>query len=213
MKRISVEQQVKLEEGLRLYVQHRWTTQEFADYLGVSKNYAAKILKGDILTYVPRPPDLQYPSLRELDQSRLIPRAKILEAFRRYKEEKWELMDFVSYLGVSPVTGYAIFRGEIYADIPRPEHLDGRTVKQRTYLRAKQGLRLMIMHQWGLDRLKDFIEVDDIRSVYQLLERKTFPKLFDELKEAGWDVQAYIDAHLKDEIQQRRKARGRPSAQ
>jgi hypothetical protein len=143
-----------------------------------------------------------------VDQSRLIPRAKILEAFRRYKEEKWELMDFVSYLGVSPVTGYAIFRGEIYADIPRPERLDGRTVKQRTYLRAKQGLRLMIEHQWGLDRLKDFLEVDEMRSVYQLLERKTFPKLFDELKEAGWDVQAYVDTHLQDEIQ-RRKARGR----
>jgi hypothetical protein len=208
MKRISVEQQVKLEEGLRLYVQHHWTTQEFADYLGVSKNYAAKILKGDILPYVTRPPDLQYPSLREIDQSRLIPRAKVLEAFRRYKEEKWELMDFVSYLGVSPVTGYAIFRGEIYADIPRPERLDGRTVKQRTYLRAKQGLRLMIEHQWGLDRLKDFLEVDEMRSVYQLLERKTFPKLFDELKEAGWDVQAYVDTYLQEDIK-RRKARGR----
>ena len=197
MDKISAEQQVKLEEGLRLYVQHRWTLQEFADYLGKSKTYTAKILKGQVLDYVPRPEGLQYPWPEGIDQTRLLPKAKVLEAFQRYQAEDWSLMDFVSFLGVSPATGYAIFRGEIYADIPRPKKMDKRTQRQRERQRAKNALWMMIRYQWNLNRIQQYLAVADVRSVYRLLERKTFPDLFDELYTEGWDVQAYIDEFLR----------------
>jgi hypothetical protein len=174
-----------------------WTYKQFAEFLGVSPSSGSRILRGDLWPHIPRPVGFVYPWPEQLDQSRLIPRAKVEEAFRRYKDENWALMDFVSFLNVTPVTGYAIFRGEIYSDIEKPAGLNQRTYRQRSRLRAKQGLRFMIQHNWSLEKLKDFLGVDGMISVYKLLERKTFPELFDELREDGWDVQAYIDANLQ----------------
>ena len=203
--RLSVERQSALKDAFRLYVEHHWTHKQFADHLSVSVNHAAKILKGQAWPEVPRPEGFQYPWPEQIDQSRLLPRAKVVEAFRRYQAEGWGMMDFVSYLGVSPATGYAIFRGDIYADIPRPEKLNKKTQRQKERRRAKDALWMMIRYHWDLQRIKGYLGCSEMVSVYRLLERKSFPDLFDELKAEGWDVQAYINEFLAPAMTHRKK--------
>lgn len=202
---LTPEREMKLKEAFKLFVQNHWTHIQFAEYFGVSKNYAGRILSGKVWPHVKRPKGFQYPWPEQYDQSRLIPRAKVLEAFRRYEAESWSLMDFVSFLGVTPATGYAIFRGAIYADIPRPTNLDMRTQRQKERDRAKEALRRMLQEQWTFDQLQEFLGVRETKSVYKLLERQTFPDLFDELFAEGIAVQPYIDEIVLPAVAHRRK--------
>ena len=64
---------------------------------------------------------------------------------------------------------------------------------------------MMIRYHWDLQRIKGYLGCSEMVSVYRLLERKSFPDLFDELKAEGWDVQAYINESLAPAMTHRKK--------
>ncbi len=176
----------ELQAALENYVQHRWTLEQFQTALGVSRVQAVRILRGEVWQGIPRPEGLQFPwPGQELTfkqgQPRSVSQEKVQEAFRRYEAEGWSLMDFVSFLGVSPVSGYKIFRGETYAEIPRSVTLDKRTQREKWRSRAKRGLNLMRQYNWNAQQLKEFLDVKEMASVYRLLRGETFPGLMEEV--------------------------------
>lgn len=109
----------QLAAALTSYVEQRWTPAQFSEALGVSRRYGNKILQGYYRTNVPRPEGFAHPwpdrSLRGTSPERIV------EALRRYREERLSIRAFARLLGVSKRAGWLIFHGQSYKEVERPE--------------------------------------------------------------------------------------------
>jgi len=113
-----------VEEGLRLYAEKGWTTQELSDFLpgDIGQGNASDIVNGKSWAHVPRPPGFEETRRRRSGSTHHLSRLtdeKVAEGLRVAAENGWGAVRLAEYLGIAIPTGTQILSGKTWKHVPR----------------------------------------------------------------------------------------------
>ena len=113
-----------VEEGLRLYAEKGWTTQELSDFLpgDIGQGNASDIVNGKSWAHVPRPPGFEKKRRRRSGSTHHLSRLTdetVAEGLRVAAENGWGAVRLAEYLGIAIPTGTQILSGKTWKHVPR----------------------------------------------------------------------------------------------
>lgn len=111
-------------EGLRLYLENRWTTAQLSDFWGgIGQGNASDIVNGKKWSHVPRPPELEGSIRRRKGGAHHLSHLtdeQVREAFVLAAQNGWGAVKLAAHLNVSVPTGSQMLSGKTWRHIPRP---------------------------------------------------------------------------------------------
>lgn len=123
----------RLADAFRLYVKNHWSSNQFADHLGIQQGTAASILSGRSRNNIPRPEGFQYPWPDSASLNRRAgeehgcaktSEAEILSVFARIESgELTNMKQVQAELGTSRGVAYSIVAGRSWKHLERSESL------------------------------------------------------------------------------------------
>jgi hypothetical protein len=115
----------QVEEGMRLYAENGWTTQQLSDFLpgNIGQGNASDIVNGKIWGHVPRPPGFEDAHRGRTGGGHHLSRLtdeRVAEGLRSAAENGWGAVRLAEHLGIAIPTGTQILSGKTWKHVPRP---------------------------------------------------------------------------------------------
>jgi hypothetical protein len=162
----------QLRAAFQLYVDHHWSSVQFAAHLGIPQITADSILRGRTRKYLDRPPGFQYPWPDAATMNRRVgddhggakvTSEQILAVFEQIVDGTLTDMQAVQRaLGVARGAAYAIAAGRSWGHLPRPSGLDAAIARiQRGILPPETRAAILADLRAGADR-------NEVKRQYQL---------------------------------------------